>query len=111
MITGCLVVLMCFTMQNEAGSRLSINEWLFALMDLCLQMKIKVLLLPELHLSQAADTPAEVKSENFVTFITGSTDYGILTLDSYEFDYQTQGTHIYNANFYVAWLNLCLRDF
>lgn len=73
------------TIQNEAASRLIIDQWLLTLMDMCAEMEISLLLFPEFRLSQSNETPAQIIHKQNVTFITGVADYGILTVPSLDF--------------------------
>jgi len=79
-------------LQHEAASRLTIDQWLLALMEICETINKVVILFPEFRLSQSSDYPAKIHYGDYVTFITGTTDYGLLALDTWAFDIRTQGT-------------------
>lgn len=60
-------------------------------MEICEATNKVVVLFPEFRLSQSNDYPAKIHHGNHVTFITGTTDYGLLAFDSGTFDVRTQG--------------------
>jgi hypothetical protein len=55
-----------------------IDQWLYKSISIMSQLPnppYKGLLFPEFQISKLADNPARVEHKDFVTYITGSTDY------------------------------------
>lgn len=68
--------------KTEAGSRLLVNQFIFSLIVFCLPLDRSSNVFPELTLAKAGNSPASFinNDKRKATFLTGSTDYGVFTL-------------------------------
>lgn len=64
---------------------MSIDQWLFALIDVSLSAGTRLLLFPELRLSDSHQ-PACVLYSQYLTIITGTADYGMVAVADDEYD-------------------------
>ncbi|KAF8872097.1 hypothetical protein BD779DRAFT_1574305 [Infundibulicybe gibba] len=77
---------------NEASSRMSINQWLYTLIELWELMDIAApAIVPELVISHKKHSPTQVKFQNYITIITGVTDYGLIVYPADELGRAVEG--------------------